>query len=667
MKRIICFAFAVLFIIFAFPFTASAASMIDSSDCYTDLKTMGVDLTLYKPSEDDDNPKVITLLEHGYSGTGNFTDYGLYLYVYNPAGDKILKFSQYNTLQLVIKNDSGVVVFDRKIKLLYLSSSTSKNASDAADVYYKFKLDLPAGFVNNYVSKTKRQYGVVDVELQYSGEVNPRLINVSNTYIYTGYQAYYGPKDDGGNVSDRSTLYCVSNTLETISVELHPASWKTVSSDKGVGYQYEVSSVYFSIPDFYLEKYGNMEDEEYKGLHAVSGEWYEYKINGLATNNHILYDAAKKEEAETYKLNNYFTSSSVMGTSATNTIWYSSRIPFGFPLVHLNGSVKGYNFAISDTQPSSSVYLDALLNSFYFSGDSVFISSDKILDEVFDEDIFYVYSSVDSGRKFGHNEYHIKTDDAALNDLIRVYATAGNSKIMDFLCGRDDFYADELGYPEIKPIKMVSNSDVSGLDKPVGDLLFVSEEDVSGLRSFTTDSTKEGKTTYLMRFAVTDYFCEKLSVYYSGTQNTYAGDHYFFEKTIFHNFDIMEFTFKNSEGEYTVIPVSSKPIDVVGTITPPVLDGGIFDDLFGDDSGDGDGAGFDWVKLILLVFGVFIVFVVLYFLLKLIGPIRESILKNRSINLKNKKDKAELKEERRQRRLERKAEKNLKKEKEKKE
>ena len=259
--RVVCMCFAVVFVFLAMPFSASAISNIDNTGVYKDLQAMGTDLSLYKPSSELDAPKIMEFLEYAYDQNNNQSDFGLYLYVYNPSTDKVVTNSQYNTVQISTRSSAGNVTSNKKYKLQFISVSSSEDGEGLDRLYYKFKVATDPLLLTN-VSKDRRVYDVVDLELQYEGEANPRCANVSNSYICTGYQAYHHTDPHTDELLDTSTHYCVAQNLETIEIKLHPATWKTTSSDLGDHYQYEVSSVYFSIPDYYLEKYGNMTDED---------------------------------------------------------------------------------------------------------------------------------------------------------------------------------------------------------------------------------------------------------------------------------------------------------------------------------------------------------------------------------------------------------------------
>ena len=628
--RAACLCFAVIFIFLAMPLSASAISNIDNTGVYKDLQTMGVDLSLYKPSDELDSPKIMQFLEYAFDQNGNQSDFGIYLYVYNPSKDSVVTGSQFNTVQIVTKSSMGTVTSNKKYKLKFISSSTDDDGEGLGGLYYKFKVDTDSLFLTN-LSGDKRVYDVVDLELQYN-EPNPRKSNISATYVCTGFQPNHWRDPDTGKLMETSSFYCQVVELDTIEIDLHPATWKTTSSDKGSHYQYEVSSVYFSIPDYYLEKYGDMADEDFKGLAAVDGVWYEYKINGIVSDSEELVNTAQNYLGVSIK-DNSMTEKRLMGPFASdayllssfcsgtfNRCYYSNTVPFGFAFldgntltsslfyfnrlyaVNLAGFDKIHLLNSSNNSFGDRVNrIPGITNVFYsdFSKAPLLVSTEDLMNSIFGSSSGpYFLDRVDEGRKIGLNEYHIEVEDASLNGKIAAYATK-DTKIGNWLSGKGwiDKSEDAPGYDDIRPIVMLDPSDVSGSREDISKDLFVCEEDVKALSSYV--NRQDGRTTYLMRFAVTDYYCAEINVT-SNDGAKYSGTHYYFEKTIFHNFDVLSFTFKNEFGKYTTVPVSSRPITIVGNVTM--------------NPSDVTTVIPTWLKLLILIFGVAVIVLVVVFL-----------------------------------------------------
>ena len=615
----------------------SAATVMDGQDVVKDLENMGYDITAYGKDTEDKNAKILEFMEFCYDERGNQNDYGLYIYVYNPTAEPISTGSKYNTVQLYTVDSSGGTTMWGKVNLTTVSFSTGtisytvgeeKVERDISHLFYKFKLDISGlkGFVSS-LPPQRREYRIIDLELQYGNEVNPRLSKITNAYICVGFQGYHSSDPS----SDHSSYFCTSNTLEAIEVELHPATWKTASSDKGENYQYEVSSVYFSLPDYYLRKYGDMSDENFKGLASVSGEWYEYKINGVVTNNGNTYSAVKPYLAKyVYPLDSSgnvikkrvasltdITDLNATGVGIPINMYYGLDSPFGFiSCDHFGTAATGvprtkcFNKMFPHAGDSQQI-ITKIHNVIQYDGKKFNnIGTEALMESVYGMlggDGFCQFGYVDAGRKWGQQTYTIKVDDASLNDQIAAFST-DNTFIRRWLSGKGKLSEDAGGYAPISAIQMIKREDVSKVwsDESISDSLFVSQGDVDSLRSFYRESELAQKTVYLMRFAVTDYYFDDIFIEENDGKNM-DGDNYYFEKTIFHNFDIMEFTFQNSKGEYTTVPVSTRPISVVGNITPI--------DKPNNDDDNGGGRTFKdlalWVKILVFVAGALLVLFIL--------------------------------------------------------
>lgn len=615
---------SMLISVLSVPFSVGAVESIESSPVYSDLKKMTeIDLSLYKKDvSDNKGAKIISFLEYAYDANGNQSDYGLYLYVYNPTCEPIMTKSVFNTVQLSTLDNNGGTAATHKYKLKYLNSSTASDGADLENLFYKFEIDVENGFVSQAnLNPDLRCYQITDLELEYKDEVNPRLSRIQFTYLCTGYQAYHGKKH-----SAQSTYNCAGESLEAIDVELHPASWKTDTSDKGVNYQYEVSSVYFNIPNYYLKKYGNMSDKDFKGLESVHMEWYEYKINGLVTNNNTLHEYAE----------------SVLGyvpvRDATYTKLADSTVPFGFYMTDpiydkVNNSCKlGYNFAdYENSYVVSWRQIGALHNSFNYSAKYFEeISSETLMESIFRKDgALLAYSYVDEGRRLGRNSYNINVKNQIFSSQLASYAST-HADFVTWLAGYGKLNKGEEYYPDINCIEMITSEDFSIVDssEAQADKLFISEGDLSGIKSFYTEQSLNNQTVYLMRFAVTDYFFADVDVYkeevtfWKDELTTYEGDHFYFEKTIFHNFDVLDFTFRDEFDNLTTVPVSSRPISVVGTVTPNLVsnNGPSFFDKMNKHIDTIENFAL-WLKLIIFVVGAIILFIVIRFIIKLVAPL----------------------------------------------
>ena len=208
-------------------------------------------------------------------------NYGLYVYVYNPQGLNISTNSKSNKIQMAVSYDSEGNPNDyAKFDLLFLSKSEDSNYKN---LFYKFKVvdrEINGTTFKDRVNSNERRYDVSGIELVTYGANNATEYPVNGTYKFTGYAAGYGP--DAGA---KSTLESSVEYLETITLDVKHTFYRTQTSSKGAGYQNQLDTVYFAVPQRFFDAYGK--------LQRIKAEWYEYKTKDIVvTSNQEFYDKA---------------------------------------------------------------------------------------------------------------------------------------------------------------------------------------------------------------------------------------------------------------------------------------------------------------------------------------------------------------------------------------
>ena len=163
-----------------------------------------------------------------------------------------------------------------KFGLKFISKSSD-------NLFYKFKVDTSNSYMRK-PDKTQRIYEIADVEIFYSGASMAKTVGCSGKWVYTGYMGYHG-----SNVNNAaSTLYWDSTNLMTLDLDISQATWKTNTSSKGTGYQQELFSAYFSVPNSIIRDYGDQNDPT-KGLVEINGYYNNLKLRGLSIMDSTLY------------------------------------------------------------------------------------------------------------------------------------------------------------------------------------------------------------------------------------------------------------------------------------------------------------------------------------------------------------------------------------------
>ncbi|MCQ2399900.1 MAG: hypothetical protein MJ072_05290, partial [Clostridia bacterium] len=198
------------------------------------------------PFDESGSVRIINVVEYCYSYRANMRDrYGLYIYVYNPKGLNLSTNSNQNKIQIgSYTDDNGNLHYD-KYRLEFINKAESPNYRG---LFYKFKvIDRKTDDgkkIEERVNSNERKYQISGIELLTQGDQNATEYGVGGTYTFTGYAKGYGPDPEA-----ESTLTCVCEDLETLSLEVHHTYFRTNVSSLGKDHYNEINTVYFSVPD----------------------------------------------------------------------------------------------------------------------------------------------------------------------------------------------------------------------------------------------------------------------------------------------------------------------------------------------------------------------------------------------------------------------------------
>lgn len=562
-QKWLSFLFALMFIVLSIPFTASANDLtmgaIETTDVVDDLERMGVDITEYPKNVEMDHCRMLTFLEYGFDYYVNTSDYGLYVYMYNPSG-RVIDVNGKNYIQMQTKRVNNEVSSGwKKYALEFCSYSTTQGFEH---VFYKFKVKDVSGFRDN-LSVDFRHYDISGVELHFSGKRNATDFAVGGGYSFTGFMPY---RDQGRTVNN--SLYMYVRPRETVELELHPVSWKTKTSDKGVGYQYEVFSVYFSVPNDIIRDYGDKNNVT-KGLVEIDGTFEEYKINGVVTPYSNVYNTIKADLGK-------------KDTDENNLTWgLATEAP---QIMAFYYGSKAFNCSWVDLVP---LYNPDLISRIctvldYNGGEFEGISSLEFEEQLFElmvsreDGMLPVLNYVDEGCTKGYQPYNVTSKDD-LADSIATYASnPSNNKFKAWFKGESNLYLEDESYDAIQGIQAINTWEVMKdslylSSAAIAEKFYMQESEADEFKRFVVSEAAKDRTTYILRYAVRDYYCEDVYVRLDGLEKNYRwGDgNYYFEKTVFFNFDILSLTWEDQYQKRSVIPVVASPVNNVGSITPP--------------------------------------------------------------------------------------------------
>ena len=537
---------------------------------------------------------IINFVEFGYSETGAQDNYGLFVYVYNPAQLEVDTNSVQNKLQMAIGyNSDGVPNNYFKFQLQFLNASED-------NLFLKFKVidtEIEGTYFFDRVNKEERRYDISGIELLESSKNLPEEYGIGGTWKFTGYAQGFA-----SDVNAESTLKASVNELETIQLEVESTYYRPDSlSELGKGHQNTLSSVYFAVDNEKIEKYGK--------LQKIMAEWYEYKTNPILItqnneaytyfNNLIGQNVNEHEAPVEYGLgyNEILTGS---GSSMAyydldwsynldannnhsyseflqNTYFYSKNIDDYLYYAFYTGNVDYTDFILNGE----------ILEDYIYNYDLSFDKGTLEVNEKISADLFS--DEVDTGRTKGYNRKEFDSD--GLFDILSYDSThSGWDKFWSGLWGYDT--SEE--FKNVQPIYAVTDKDMLQTDSNLSKNLLINEDDIEDFRYYYSKATLEDKTVFLFRFAVTDYHAEDAIIYKIENNNLsrIRNQASVIEETVFLSFDIIQLTF-NKEGIYTVIPVVSNPINIISDLTPPVQ------------------PSFNWLRWILIALAVIVLIIIL--------------------------------------------------------
>ena len=620
-------AFGIVFS--AMPSVAYAASAseinFDSTNVLDDLNSSTVngepfDITDY-PYDEGKQVQVINFVEYCYSYRANQREnYGLYLYVYNPQGLHFSTDSKANKVQMAVAydNEGNPKAYEKfHLECVSVSDGNYRN------LFYKFKVidrEIDGKMFAERVNSNERRYDVSGIELIKYGNQTATEYGVNGTYYFTGYAEGYGP-----DANSQNTLASKVEYLETVELDVKHTFYRTQTSSKGAGYQNQLDTVYFAVPNRFLERYGT--------LQRIKAEWYEYKTNDIVvTSNDSFYEKALPYiGVPTGELNQYGIPpyNEEIGISLGQNAEGGGSVPYGAQwgwnlgegYLHPACQTLYYLFKDDDIQEydpyadivsiggvESNVLYEYIKNY----NKTTVKGTLPIKDGTISADLFA--DDIDEYRKLdteygkiqkGYSYYDFDAD----VDLQKLTSwQEGNPSFWDNWINWGLWDTIWENIPEetsrtVSPIVTLKGEDLTGTNAEIADRLLINANDVNAIRSFYNTSKMEDKTVVLFRFSTSDYYSAgvdivELGAGFLGNDKMTSGQAYRAWESVFFDFDIIQLTF-NREGVYTVIPVVSSPIDVVDDITPPVQMQGAM----------------DWWKMLIALVLVLLLIVLLYPLL----------------------------------------------------
>ena len=539
----------------------------DLSDLYIDGKRFSeVDYPLNAAA---DYVMLLSFLEYGYHSQ---TDKNLLyvVYLYNPSGAAV--YDDGNKIRVAINDPNTSGGYTRYLMELLDASEDNR--------FLKFSFHL---WRSDELNPSKREYNISGIELN-TRRQGLTVHDIATKYTFTGSQY------DG-------TLKTETDGFMTIQLDLRSTFYRINNSEAGKFYQSQLDSVYFALDNWIMDKYGE--------VYAIHFGYDEQLFNSLVTWSESASDLPN---AVTYGL-------------------IDDLFPYQLRAV----SYYGGEF---------SPYLRWGFTSGYANTDWIpFVMSGHYVDSAtavvpFEDRLAYAskYNMWDKASSLVL--WAPKTRDVTLTvkDKLNLLNYDSNHNFVDKMLDYGfyealwgDFDASQM----VDVILKIRDKHFIGTNEEISDSVYVDVNDVTDLKDYFNNAEELDKSVYLFRFNTQNYYSIPMYFYtpdddppsymapnpldWTDIEGHLFPDPngYYCEETVYRDFVIIDMTFRDNLGRYTVLPVISDPIDVLGDATPPVDIEINFPKIFG---GDGSGGS----KILSYVMIALVVILALWLISKLV-------------------------------------------------
>lgn len=528
------------------------------------------------PHSDSGKPQIISLVEFCYSYYADRqSDYGLYVYVYNPQDIALDMATDRNKMQLTYGDKASY----SKYTLEFLNYSEKAGYEGR---FYKFKVRLTDAErldILNTVDDNGRVYKISGIELSYKGNVTGYAC--AQTYTYTGYA-----EDYGSELATGDTLSCkVDGFDKYLTLDVHSTYYRPEGTN-GEAYERDtLHSVYFSVPNGIIAEYGEMT--------AVHATWLNARTAPIfVTGNQDVYNAVLPYLGQTVDGGN-FTYAKDDNSPVPYALIASKYIESaGWNNVSYSLSYMSYN--ANRTYTKSDTNLDALYYCFLADdgdADSYTLPAETLIGNKADNMKGYFESYTEEhGGELVNNRFS--------KGLFESVAAS----FTDITISKDDTFelTDEVisqslwqkfvggGYNvsgtntyTVSAIKKVESGDFRSTATATCEELYIDKSDYDEFKEYYDKATARNESVHLFRYYQSDYSCYEVAEYARGegdwtilgTQFGYDfvdSNAYFMQMWVQLDFDIIDLTFTKDNVD-TVIPVIMSPMDIAADGAPPVI------------------------------------------------------------------------------------------------
>ncbi len=542
--------------------------------------------------------ELLSFFENGYSDFSSederYEDYSLFIYLYNPTNVEISSNPYIKTATLSFDNGASF----NKYSLQFISAGGDGTHNE---LYLKFMVRVNSAQLRSKLSnKERRTYHVSEISIGGVSSFQTGSDWVESlSFTYTGVLPGYAMDDDA------PPLECQVTGFEVLQLDLHSTYYRPSGKKvANTSYYDQLNTVYFSIPNDVLEKYGGLykvhfdsfvyntkaiymigDADAYKALSAhvglLKGEDVDktvgYKVYGYITE--ALYSKETVENGNVTSESDAFLPINLFTHVKSHMQYYEvyNDDKVWSPINGLGADINTRNYTLYWLLDASKPNLTAEALSEYALNYLNRYTTDEEYELINGKYPSFLFEDENpAGFVKGYNEFYVSADDTLSMSSSHQLVHSWWGNLWDSVL---DFQLD-YGCDSIDDIKMIESVTVANLNayskEDFCNRYFIDSDDYDGFSAYVREQEKNNCTTFLVRYAVTDYqyysaFCSATgapSVFDSTEGSSIT------KQTVFLDLDVIDVSFKDEEIE-TVIPVVATSIDVFTDPKSPEIPGGV--------------------------------------------------------------------------------------------
>lgn len=517
---------------------STAANAIDKTRVEDDL-----DVSEY-PISTTESVRVVSFSEYCFADDLiNCGNYALYAYIYYPSGKALSVRDGVHTVNMAVAYDEeGEPVRYENCALRYLSASASGTV-----VKFRVVGNMDEIFSNARAmdeENGERRYDVAGVQLLEMGDAGAKDHRIGETYYFEGYAKGYGAE------SKTSSTLTVANE-KTLSLDAHSTFYSPEGTNGKDYTQDSLASVFFSVPNEYIERYGV--------LYAVHAEFIRAVLNPAIITDNLNFCNLLQQKV--------LSDQSDLGYSAIGL-----GDSYGYT-TDIFGNVEFRSDTIYDPSSALNTILNAdtglgrldRIDQVYYTGgapvEEYTVDNDRVKTFIYDNSInrdvqdkydSRFFSSIDEKKEITYSA----------DDNFSLTSERYTMEKFLFFHWSQKVSGETFEVPAVQEVKKCESADQIESD------YYINANDFDTVRALYE---KTDSTVYIFHFALDDYYSQKGMLLKNGVQApSNLGNVYIARQAVYIDFDVIDVTMRSADGKLTVLGVVADPIDVFRDYTSPV-------------------------------------------------------------------------------------------------